>query len=289
MQVVRDRRSLRRARLTLPGPIGFVPTMGALHQGHLSLIAAARDRDRSVVASLFLNPRQFGPAEDLGRYPRDEATDLALFQAAGVDLVFAPDAEAVYPPGFGTTVHVGVGDRLEGAARPAHFDGVATVVTILLSLVAPDRAYFGQKDGQQTVVVRRLVTDLGLPVEILVRPTVREPDGLAMSSRNRYLSAEERRAAPALYRALRRAAAAYDRGEHDGDRLRSLMREALEEEPLLRVDYVSVAHPETLEELEQTAAEGALASVAARLPSVRLIDSLVLGSILREDRPGTAA
>jgi len=275
LEIVRTRAAVRAAGRALPGPIGFVPTMGALHDGHRSLIDASRARDRSVLVSLFVNPLQFGPTEDLARYPRDESADLAILEQAGVDLVFVPTMEAIYPPGSGTTVHVAVGELLEGAARPGHFVGVATVVTILLSLVLPDRAYFGQKDGQQTVVIRRLVEDLALPVEIIVCPTVREPDGLAMSSRNRYLSAAERAAAPVLHRALQAALSAYRDGETDGEQLRERIREVVAAEPLVRLEYASVADPLTLEELPDTK-EGALASVAARLPSARLIDCLVL-------------
>jgi pantoate--beta-alanine ligase len=276
VEVVRERAALLAARPSLSEPVGLVPTMGALHAGHRSLLDHARAENKSVVASIFVNPTQFGPLEDYERYPRDEEADVEIMRAAGVDVVFAPEVEEMYPEGFGTRIEVGpLGDLLEGAMRPGHFAGVATVVTILLSLVRPARAYFGQKDGQQAIIIRRLVRDLGLPVEIVVVPTVRESDGLALSSRNRYLPPAERDAAPVLYRALMAASDAYAAGERDARRLRELMHHELEAEPLASADYVSIADAETLAELERI--EGpALASLAVRLPSARLIDSLPL-------------
>ena len=277
MEVVRDRASLLAARSGLRGPIGFVPTMGALHAGHESLLRRARADCATVVASIFVNPTQFGPNEDFERYPRNEAADMALLEASGVDLCFVPAVEDVYPPGASTSVDVGhLGEVLEGAARPGHLRGVATVVTILFSLVQPDRAYLGQKDGQQAIVVRRLVRDLGLSPEVVVCPTIREPDGLALSSRNAYLGDAERAAAVVLSRALRAAQEAYAAGERSAKKLRGLMRTALEREPLAQVEYVSVADIETLEEVTDVAGP-ALASLAVRLPSARLIDCLVLG------------
>ena len=217
MRVVRTVGELRKARAALPGKVGLVPTMGALHDGHVSLVNAARAGSDSVVASIFVNPTQFGPNEDFTRYPRNEAADLATFESLGVDLVFVPGVDEMYLPGDSTFVDVGrLGEVIEGAERPGHFRGVATVVTKLFAMVQPDRAYFGQKDGQQAVVVRRLTRDLALPVEIVVCPTVREPDGLALSSRNRYLSAAERAQAPALYGALQTAIAAVKRGRTVG-------------------------------------------------------------------------
>jgi pantoate--beta-alanine ligase len=252
--------------------IGFVPTMGALHEGHASLVERARADCAAVAVSVFVNPTQFGPNEDFRRYPRDEAADIALLESLGVDLVFLPGIEDVYPSGAVTFVDVGpLGERLEGAARPGHFRGVATVVTTLFSLVAPDRAYFGQKDGQQSVVVRRFTRDLGLPVEIVICPTIREPDGLALSSRNRYLTPEERAQAPALRRALQAAEAAAADDERSADRLRSIMRDALAPATLGVPDYVSVGDAETLDELE-TLDRPALLSLAVRFPSTRLID-----------------
>ena len=260
----------------LSEPIGFVPTMGALHDGHAALMRRARDECRSVVVSIFVNPTQFGPNEDFNRYPRDEAADLGLLESLGVELAFLPSADEIYPPGASTYVDVGpIGELLEGAARPGHFRGVATVVTVLFDLVRPGRAYFGQKDGQQSVVVRKLVRELGLPVEIVVVETVREPDGLALSSRNRYLSADERAQAAALQRALAAARAALADGEQSADRLRQVMREQLAQAPLGIADYVSVADAETLQELD-IVDRPALASMAVRFPSARLIDCLLL-------------
>jgi pantoate--beta-alanine ligase len=277
MMVVRSRAELADARAGLTEPVGFVPTMGALHEGHASLVRQAGDANASVVASIFVNPTQFGPNEDFSKYPRDEQADLAMLEKLGVDLVFLPSVEEIYPPGASTSVEVGqLGERLEGKVRPGHFRGVATVVTILFDLVQPTRAYFGQKDGQQAVVITRFTRDLGLPVEIVVGPTVRESDGLAMSSRNRYLSADERAQAPALHKALQQAAADLAEGEMDADRLRLLMAAELTGAPLGVPDYVSIADAETLEELE-TVDRPALASLAVRFPSARLIDCLPIG------------
>lgn len=251
--------------------------MGALHAGHVSLLRRARAECASVVVSVFVNPTQFGPGEDFERYPRDESADLAVLESAGSELVFIPAVEEIYPAGSSTSVDVGrPGELLEGAARPGHFRGVATVVTVLFALVRPDIAFFGQKDGQQAVIVRRLVRDLGLPIAIVVCPTVREVDGLALSSRNRYLSPEERSAATVLYRALSAAARAYAGGEREAGALRRQMAGVLAGEPLARPDYVSVADTETLEELEHMD-RPALASLAVRFPSARLIDCLPLG------------
>ena len=275
--VARDRASLAAARAALPSPVGLVPTMGALHAGHVALIDRARSECASVVVSIFVNPTQFGPGEDFERYPRAFEADLAVCESRGVDVAFAPTIEAIYPPGHSTVVDPGPLARvLEGAVRPGHFRGVATVVTILLGLVRPDRAYFGQKDGQQTVVIRHVVRDLGLPVALSIVPTVREPDGLALSSRNAYLTPPERAAAPVLSRALRAAADEHARGERDADRLRRRMREILAEAPMGVPDYVSVADAETLGELDVI--EGpALLSLAARFPSARLIDCWPIG------------
>ena len=272
MKVVRTVDELRRARGALAGSVGFVPTLGALHQGHASLVNAARNGCQSVVVSVFVNPTQFGPNEDFTRYPRDESADLALLESLGVDLAFLPSVDEMYPSGATTFVDVGrLGEVLEGAARPGHFRGVATVVTKLFDMVQPDRAYFGQKDGEQSVVVKRLVRDLALPVEIVTCPTVRESDGLALSSRNRYLTPEERAQAPALYRALQTAARAAADGERSADKLRSLMLDALAPATLGKPDYVSIADAETLEELS-VLDRPALASLAVRFPSARLID-----------------
>jgi pantoate--beta-alanine ligase len=277
MEIVRNRAELASVRASLPAPVGFVPTMGALHVGHESLLHRAREECSSVVASIFVNPTQFGPNEDYERYPRSESADLAMLEAAGTDVCFMPGVDDVYPPGASTSVDVGhMGEVLEGAARPGHLRGVATVVAILFSLVRPDRAYFGQKDGQQAIVVQRLTRDLGLPPQVVVCPTVREPDGLALSSRNAYLGQAERPAAAVLSRALLAVQEAYAGGERSAKRLRGLMRSALDREPLAQVDYVSVADAQTLAEL--TEVDGpALASLAVRFPSARLIDCLILG------------
>lgn len=276
MKVLHTVAEFRQARAAFD-VLGFVPTMGYLHQGHLALVEQARRECPTVAVSIFVNPTQFGPNEDYARYPRDTARDLALLEAAGVDLVFIPSVEEMYPPGFGTYVIQPAADEvLEGAARPGHFRGVATVVCKLFNIVQPTKSYFGQKDAQQTVVVRQMVRDLNLPVEIVIVPTVREPDGLALSSRNVYLNAEQRAAAPVLYRALRTAAERYAAGERDAETLRAVMRSVLAGEPLARPDYVSVAHPLTLRELDRIGADGALLSLAVRFDQVRLIDNWLL-------------
>jgi pantoate--beta-alanine ligase len=279
MQVVESIAALRaaRAQLASGGALGLVPTMGYLHAGHLSLVEQARAECAAVAVSIFVNPAQFAPHEDFESYPRDMQRDLALLRDAGVTLVFAPPAAEVYPPDFRTYVDVqDVTETLEGAARPGFFRGVATVVCKLLNMVQPERAYFGQKDAQQTVVVRKLVRDLNIPTEIVVGPTVREPDGLAMSSRNAYLSPPERAAAPVLFRALRAAQERYAAGERSGEALRQTMREVLAAEPLAQPEYVSAADPLTLRELEQVGERGALLSLAVQVGPARLIDNVVL-------------
>ena len=260
-------------------PLGLVPTMGYLHQGHLALVRRARGENAALAVSIFVNPTQFGPGEDLPTYPRDMDRDLALLKKEGADLVFAPSVGEMYPQGMNTWVEVqGLSQRLEGEYRPGHFRGVATVVAKLLNIVRPDRAYFGQKDGQQTAVVKRLVKDLNMGVDVVVVPTVREADGLAMSSRNVHLSEEERRAASVLYHALRGAKRLWEGVQHDGEMLRGAVRRVLEKEPLVgKIDYVSVADLATLEELD-TATIPAMVSVAAWLGKTRLIDNVVLGA-----------
>lgn len=233
--------------------------------------------DRTTVVSIFVNPRQFGDPSDLARYPRNEARDLAICEAEGVDLVFAPTRDEVYPPGFDTTVHVGrIAEPLEGLARPGHFEGVATVVAILFGLVRAEHAYFGQKDAQQVAVIRRMAIDLAIPTDVIACPTIREADGLAMSSRNVHLSPAERRAAPVLHRALLAARGAWERGERSGAALRSTMAAVLAEEPLARVDYVSCADAATLAELDVVAGP-TLLSLAVNIGSTRLIDNEPLG------------
>jgi pantoate--beta-alanine ligase len=268
---------VRRWRRARGGSVGLVPTMGALHAGHLSLVERARAETAQVVASVFVNPAQFAPHEDFGRYPRDLERDRRLLEDSGCDLVFAPAVAEVYPAGFETSVDVGsVARPLEGERRPGHFQGVATVVLKLLQIVQPDRAYFGEKDAQQLAVIRRLARDLDLPVEIVGCPIVREGDGLAMSSRNAYLAPDERRAATVLSRALRAAHRRWQEGERDADVLRSALRTVLESEPRARVDYASVADPDTFRELQRIDGP-ALLLLAVFVGRARLIDNLRLG------------
>jgi pantoate--beta-alanine ligase len=271
-------KGVREWRHAQTGDVGLVPTMGALHEGHLSLVKRAREQNARVAVSIFVNPRQFGPQEDFARYPRDIDRDRSLLMQAGCDLLFAPIADEVYPPGFETIVDVGgVATTLEGEKRSGHFRGVATVVLKLLGMFEPTRAYFGQKDAQQLAVIRRMATDLNVPVEIVGCATVREVDGLAMSSRNAYLSAEERAAAPALYRALIAARDRFATGERQGDELRRTMRQVLAAEPLVHIDYVSVADQKSMQELAMVA-DVALLSLAARIGNTRLIDNIVVGA-----------
>ena len=277
MKVITSLTELRAARKTLPGAVGFVPTMGYLHAGHISLANAARSGCTSVVASIFVNPTQFGANEDLAKYPRDLPRDLAMLEAAGVDLVWTPTPEEMYPSGFQTWVDVqGLTMRLEGEFRPGHFRGVATVVAKLFNAVGPDRVYFGQKDAQQAAVIRRMTTDLDFPIEIVVCPTVRESDGLAMSSRNIYLDRAERNAAPILFRALSAAETAYQGGERQAESLRRIILDLIATEPLARLQYVSCADYLTLDELV-TVRDRALVSIAVHLGKTRLIDNLVIG------------
>jgi pantoate--beta-alanine ligase len=268
---------VRAARLAVQGTAGLVPTMGFLHEGHLSLVRAARQHNECVFVSIFVNPTQFGPNEDLSTYPRDMERDLDLLRAEDVDYVFAPSAEEVYPDGFDTSVDVGdVALPLEGAARPGHFKGVATVVIKLFNIVQPTRAYFGRKDAQQLAVVRHMVRDLDVPVEIVAMPTVREPDGLAMSSRNAYLDPAQRKAATVLYQALELAREMWTRGARDASQFRKRMTEVIAGEELAQLEYVSVAHPDTLHELDRIQGP-ALVSMAVRIGRTRLIDNVTLG------------
>ncbi|HLJ06930.1 MAG TPA: pantoate--beta-alanine ligase, partial [Acidimicrobiia bacterium] len=258
--------------------IGFVPTMGALHQGHVSLIEAARAADDVVVVSIFVNPLQFGPTEDFDRYPRDLATDARVAADAGADYLFAPSVAEMYPAGAtATRVEVGpIGEGGEGRYRPGFFAGVATVCVKLFSIVGPDRAYFGQKDAQQLAVIRQVVADLNLPLQIVACPTVRETDGLAVSSRNAYLDPEGRRAAPALARALRAAQHAAAAGEDDAAALTGIVAEALAAEPAVRLQYATVFDPETFAELPAVGECGAVLAAAAHVGSTRLIDNVAL-------------
>ncbi len=276
MQVVRTIPLMREARARLTGTVGFVPTMGYLHEGHLSLVRRAKQECHHLVVSIFVNPAQFGPGEDYQRYPRDEARDLCLLEPLGVDIVFIPTPEEMYPEGFCTWIDVTgpLAQRLEGAFRPGHFRGVATVVAKLFNIVQPHRTYFGEKDAQQLRIVRQLVADLNIPVEIVPCPTIREPDGLAMSSRNTYLSPSERERAVALYRALLSAQEMIKAGLRDASQIRRQMEDLLRQYGA-KVDYVSIAHPDTLEEVERI--EGpVLALVAAWVGPARLIDNLLI-------------
>jgi pantoate--beta-alanine ligase len=276
MRTVITLTDLRSIRPSFPGKVGLVPTMGYLHEGHLSLVRRARKECDHVVVSIFVNPTQFGPKEDLSKYPRDLDRDLGLIEPLDVDLVWMPTAELMYPKGYQTWVELEMVTRpLEGAMRPGHFRGVTTVVAKLFNGVQPQRAYFGQKDAQQAAVIRQMTRDLNFPIEIVVCPIVREPDGLAMSSRNVYLDLEERKAAKVLYRSLNAARNIYHHGERDAEELRRIMREVIATEPLAQMQYVSCADYDTLEELE-TVTGKTLLSMAVFLGKTRLIDNIVL-------------
>jgi len=260
----------------LDGRCGFVPTMGFLHEGHLSLVRKAKEENDIVFVSIFVNPTQFSPSEDLDSYPRDMERDLRLLLELDADVVFTPDVVTMYPLGFQTDISVNeISKHLEGLTRPTHFDGVATVVAKLFNIIRPTKAYFGQKDAQQSMLVKRMVEDLNFEVEIVVCPIVRERDGLAMSSRNARLSAAERAAAPIVYQSLLSAFNSFLDGERNGDKLRKLMTETLGSEPMARIAYVSVADPLTLEELS-IVDKGALMSTAVYLGDIRLIDNILL-------------
>ncbi len=261
-------------------PLGLVPTMGALHEGQLSLVRRARQENATVVASIFVNPLQFGPDEDLATYPRTPERDLALLEEAGTDLVFAPPPEEVYPQGFVTAVEVkGPALHLEGHVRPHHFQGVATVVTKLLCATLPDLAYFGRKDAQQVAVVRRMIRDLDIQATLVVLPTVREPDGLAMSSRNAYLSASERAAAPVLFRALEAARSLYQQGERRRGPLEEACRRVLEREPLVRtIDYVALVDPDDFTPVEDLGDGSGVLAAALHIGTTHLIDNVCVGA-----------
>jgi len=284
MDILSSLSDLRTARLSLDGTVGLVPTMGYLHEGHLSLVSRAKAENKHVIVTIFVNPTQFGANEDLSKYPRDLERDLSLLaslfppSSAGKLVVWAPTAEIMYPPGYQTWVEVeALTSPLEGAMRPGHFRGVTTVVAKLFNATQPTKAYFGQKDAQQVAVIRRMVTDLNFPLEIVVCPTTREADGLALSSRNKYLNEAERKAATVLFRALSAAKDLYENGERDAEKLREKMKEVLGAEPLTQMQYVSCADYDSLEELE-TVKGKALLSMAVFLGKTRLIDNFVLGS-----------
>ena len=268
---------LRASRLSLAGTVGLVPTMGYLHEGHLSLIRLAKAECENVVVSIFVNPTQFGANEDLSKYPRDLERDLSLIEPLGVDLVWTPTAEIMYPTGYQTWVEVDAITRpLEGLMRPTHFKGVTTVVAKLFNAVQPHKAYFGQKDAQQAAVIRQMVRDLNFPLEVVICPTTREADGLAMSSRNKYLSEAERKAAVVLFRSLSAAKELYESGEKDAEKVRRKMKEVLAAEPLAQMQYVSCADYDTLAELNEIKGK-ALLSMAVFLGKTRLIDNFILG------------
>jgi pantoate--beta-alanine ligase len=277
MKILETIAALKAERGKLGGSVGFVPTMGYLHDGHLELVRRARAENITVIASIFVNPSQFGAQEDFTSYPRDTDRDLAMLEEENVRLVFMPTIDEMYPQGFSTWVEVEkVTERLEGESRPGHFRGVATVVAKLFNIVQPDRAYFGQKDAQQLAVICRMVSDLGLNLDIVAVPTVREPDGLAMSSRNTFLTAEERKAALVLWKALCLARGHWENGQRDVAGLRKEMASLIEHEPFANIDYISIADPETLEEIE-VIDEPALVSLAVRIGGTRLIDNTMLG------------
>src|SRR4051794_3180755 len=287
MEIINRRQRMssvaRKLRREQDKTIGLVPTMGALHEGHLSLVKEARHMCDVVIVSVFANPTQFGPHEDFNLYPRDLTSDTAKLTDYNVDYIFAPGTDEIYPRGFSTYVTVeGLSEPLEREFRPGHFRGVATVVTILLNTIRPDFAFFGQKDAQQTLVIKRLVRDLAFDTEIVVLPTVREESGLALSSRNVYLNDEERKAALVLYRALGRAKEMYKSGERSGHRIAEMIRQTIEAEPRARTDYVSVADAETLEQLERLDDRTVLIALAVKIGKTRLIDNIVLNRKTKE-------
>jgi pantoate--beta-alanine ligase len=276
MHIARTIAEMKALRMKSLGSVGFVPTMGYLHDGHLALVKQARAENSVVVASIFVNPTQFGPAEDFKTYPRNTDRDLAMLRKARTDIVFMPSAEEIYPEGFNSWVEVEkITDRLEGSCRPGHFKGVATVVAKLFNIVEPTRAYFGQKDAQQALVIKKMVSDLNMNLEVMVAPTVRESDGLAMSSRNVYLNPQERQAATVLFKALTLAQNLWEKGERNAETIRQEMTSLISKEPLAKIEYVSIANTETLEQLTKID-KSALASLAVRIGKTRLIDNMLL-------------
>ncbi|HEX8475151.1 MAG TPA: pantoate--beta-alanine ligase [Pyrinomonadaceae bacterium] len=294
MEIINRRQRMasvsRKLRREEDKTIGLVPTMGALHEGHLSLVREARRMCDVVVVSVFVNPAQFGPGEDFERYPRDLTKDTTILADYNVDYIFAPSVDEIYPKGFSTFVTVeGLSEQLEGAARPGHFRGVATVLCVLFNTVRADFAFFGQKDAQQTLVVKRLVRDLAFDTEIVVLPTIREESGLALSSRNAYLSGDEKRSAAVIYRALSQAREVYAEGERSARRLADTVRAQIEAEPRARLNYVSVSDAETMEKLDKIPDDRpVLIAVAAHIGRTRLIDNIVLQPA-RERTRGTGS
>jgi len=276
MQIIETIAEMKKIRRSLKGSVGFVPTMGYLHEGHLTLIRRSRQVNDHTIASIFVNPTQFGPDEDFDRYPRDYPRDFALLEKENTDFVFHPSPAEMYPEGCNTWVEVHkVTDVLEGAIRPGHFRGVATVVNKFFNIVQPDRAYFGQKDAQQCVVIKKMAADLNMDLEVIVVPTVREPDGLAMSSRNVYLSPEERQQAPVLYKSLALAQIIWSEGERDSAKIREAMVNLIKQAPLGKIEYISIANALTLQELE-TADPPVVISMAVKFGKTRLIDNILL-------------
>ena len=276
MQIIETVAEMQKVRHSLEGSVGFVPTMGYLHEGHLTLVRRSREANTHTIVSIFVNPVQFGPNEDFERYPRDYPRDFAMLEKEKTDFVYLPVPAQMYPEGYNTWVDVyKVTDRLEGAIRPGHFRGVATVVNKLFNIVQPTRAYFGQKDAQQCIVIKKMVTDLNMNLEMIVVPTVREVDGLAMSSRNVYLSPDERRQAPALFQSLTLAKNMWSVGEHDSAKIRTAMLNLIKRAPLGKIEYISIADALTLRELE-TAQAPAVISIAVKFGKTRLIDNILL-------------
>jgi pantoate--beta-alanine ligase len=276
MKVIETINDMRQLRRQVSGSVGFVPTMGYLHEGHLTLVRRARAENSRVVVSIFVNPTQFGPREDFNKYPRDYQRDLAMLEKENTDVVFMPPVAEMYPAQFNSWVEViGVTEGLEGSSRPGHFRGVTTVVAKLFNIVQPTKAYFGQKDAQQVIVIRKMVADLNMDLEVITVPTVRESDGLAMSSRNTYLNPEQRRAAVVLYQALTLAQQLWSQSEKDAGRISREMTALIQKQPLAAIDYIIIADAETLEELD-TVKPPALVSMAVKIGSTRLIDNIVL-------------
>jgi pantoate--beta-alanine ligase len=276
MTVIETVAEMQKVRRGLKGSVGFVPTMGYLHEGHLELTRRAKAENDFAVVSIFVNPTQFGPKEDFEKYPRDTERDLNLLKEVGTDYVFMPAPKDMYPAGYHTWVDVEkVTDRLEGAARPGHFRGVATIVNKLFNIVQPDKAYFGQKDAQQCAVIKKMVKDLDMPLEIIIVPTVRELDGLAMSSRNVYLTPDMRRQAPVLNQSLKLAEKLWKQGETSAAKVRQAMTDLIQQQPLAKIEYIDIADADTLEE-QQTIKRGTLISMVVRFGNTRLLDNLIL-------------
>ncbi|UCD08175.1 MAG: pantoate--beta-alanine ligase [Dehalococcoidales bacterium] len=275
MKIVDTIQEMKAERNRLEEPLGFVPTMGYLHEGHLSLVKQARDDNKTVATSIFVNPAQFGPNEDFESYPRDTERDLEMLEPY-TDIVFMPTADDLYPAGYSSWVEVeGLTDKLEGASRPTHFRGVTTIVAKLFNIVRPTKAYFGQKDAQQLAVIKKMVKDLDMNLEVIACPTVREPDGLAMSSRNTYLESDERKVATVLYQSLKLAEKLYSEGETDATKIRREMTALIQQQPAANIDYVSIADNETLDEVDKIT-RPALVSLAVKIGKPRLIDNIVL-------------